>query len=62
MRRRRQAVLSQGLPYLVAELDFDNETAVQAALTSPEGQATAGDLANFATGGATILSYEVRFV
>lgn len=47
-------------PYLIAELDFDNEAALQAALASPEGQATAGDLANFATGGATILSYDVR--
>lgn len=33
---------------------------VNAALASPEGQAAAGDLANFASGGATLLIYDVR--
>jgi uncharacterized protein (TIGR02118 family) len=49
-------------PYLVAELTFDNEAAVQTALRSPEGQAVAGDLANFARAGVTILTYDVRDV
>jgi uncharacterized protein (TIGR02118 family) len=49
-------------PYLVAELDFDNGADVAAILASPEGRATAGDLANFAQAGATILSYETRSV
>jgi len=34
--------------------------ALQAALQSPEGQAAAGDLANFATGGATLVGGEVE--
>lgn len=42
-------------PHLVARLEFDSMADIQAALMSPEGQATAADLANFATGGATIL-------
>ena len=41
---------SQPAPYLVAELDFGSE----------EGKAAAGDVANFATGGATMTHYEVR--
>ncbi len=42
-------------PYhLVAELTFDSAEAVQAGLASPQGQAAAGDLANFADGGATL--------
>jgi uncharacterized protein (TIGR02118 family) len=42
-------------PYhLIAELGFPSREALNAALSSPEGQAAAGDLANFATGGATM--------
>jgi len=42
-------------PYhLIAVLTFDSMAAVQAALTSPEGQATAADIGNFATGGVDI--------
>ena len=42
-------------PYhLIAILTFASVDAVQAALASPEGQATAADLANFATGGVEI--------
>jgi hypothetical protein len=36
--------------------------AVQAAFGSPEGQATAGDLPNFASGGADIMFYDTREV
>ena len=39
----------------MAELYFSYPEALQTALGSPEGVATTGDLANFATGGATIL-------
>jgi len=46
--------------YLVAELDFDSLAALQSALGSPEGAAAAGDLNNFATGGASMLWYELR--
>ena len=41
--------------FLMAELYFDNENAMQEAMESPEGQAMADDLAHFATGGVTIL-------
>lgn len=38
-------------PYhLVALLEFDSLAAIQQALSTPEGQATAGDLANFQAG------------
>ena len=49
-------------PYLVAELDFDSEQAMGAAFGSEEGKAAAGDVANFATGGATMTHYDVRDV
>ncbi|PZX58497.1 uncharacterized protein (TIGR02118 family) [Algoriphagus ratkowskyi] len=42
--------------YRMAELYFENPEALQESMGSAEGQATAGDLANFATGGFTILS------
>jgi uncharacterized protein (TIGR02118 family) len=48
--------------HLIATLTFDNMAAVQAALGSPEGQAAAGDLPNFATGGADIMFYDTREV
>jgi uncharacterized protein (TIGR02118 family) len=41
--------------YLIATLTFESRAAIDAALISPQGQATAGDLANFATGGVDIL-------
>lgn len=44
-------------PYLVATLNF-----VSAALASPEGQAAAADLPNFASGGATLLIYDCTAV
>ena len=37
--------------YLVAELDWDDMPALQRAFQSPEGQATALDVANLADGG-----------
>ena len=42
-------------PYhLIAVLTFDSVNAIQVALVSPEGQATAADIGNFATGGVEI--------
>jgi uncharacterized protein (TIGR02118 family) len=41
--------------YWIAELSFESQEALQAALGSPEGQETVGDLPNFASGGATVL-------
>jgi uncharacterized protein (TIGR02118 family) len=42
-------------PHLVAILQFDSMGDLNAALSSPEGQAAAGDLRNFASAGATLL-------
>jgi len=42
-------------PYhLIAILTFDSVSAIQAALSSPEGQATAGDLGKFASAGVDL--------
>ena len=48
--------------YLIASLYWENMQAFQQALQSPEGQAGAADLQNFATGGATLLVGEVEVV
>ena len=45
--------------YFIAELYFESMATFQAALQSPEGQAAAGDLPNFANGGVTLLVGEV---
>jgi uncharacterized protein (TIGR02118 family) len=47
----------QGKPsfYRMAELSFASAEEMQAGFDSPEGQATAADLANFATGGLSML-------
>lgn len=44
--------------YLVAILHFDDAEALKAGLGSPAGQAAAGDLANFATGGVDLLFFD----
>ena len=44
--------------HLVALLSFDSMAAIQAALASPEGAATAGDLANFADGGVELYAFD----
>ncbi|WP_347059606.1 EthD family reductase [Blastococcus sp. HT6-30] len=51
---------AQPTPYLVAELDFDSADAMARAMASPEGRAAGADLANFATGGATVVHFEVH--
>jgi uncharacterized protein (TIGR02118 family) len=48
--------------HLVAILTFDNMAAVGAAFGNPEGKATAGDVANFATGGADIAFFDTKDV
>lgn len=45
--------------YFIAELWFDSTEALQAAMGSAEGQAAGADVANFATGGATLMIAEV---
>ncbi len=48
-------------PYhLIAILTFPSHAAINAALTSPQGQAVAADLANFATGGVDLLVAETE--
>lgn len=50
-------------PYhLIAILEFDSLAAIQAGLGSPEGQATAGDLANFAQAGVELLMFDSKEV
>lgn len=49
-------------PHLVAILTFDSMADLKAALVSPEGQATAADVPNFASGGATLLIHEEQSV
>ena len=50
-------------PYhLAAILSFDSADALQHGLTSPEGQAAAGDLANFAQAGVELLIFESKEV
>ena len=44
----------------VGVLTFDSMNDVQAAFASPEGQAAAGDISNFATGGATLLIFDTK--
>ena len=48
--------------HLIALLEFDSLAAVQAGLGSPEGQATAGDLANFAQAGVDLLMFDTKEV
>lgn len=50
-------------PYhVVAMMTFDSLDAIQRALTSPEGQAAAADLANFAQAGVELLVFESKEV
>lgn len=48
--------------YLVATLAFESMESIAKAMGSPEGQATAADLANFATAGVEIMFSEVAHV
>ena len=49
-------------PHLIATLSFDSMADLNAALASPEGQAAAADLPNFASGGATLLIHDNKTV
>lgn len=50
-------------PYhLAALLRFDSVAAIQQAMASPEGQATAADLGNFAQAGVELLIFETKTV
>jgi len=46
--------------YLTAILSFDSLADLQNGLGSPEGQAAAGDLGNFATGGVDLYMFDSK--
>ena len=48
--------------YLVATLEFESMAAIGAAMASPQGQATAADLANFAAAGVDVMMADTRMV
>jgi uncharacterized protein (TIGR02118 family) len=48
--------------YLVAELDWESQEAMQAAMTSEIGKETTADVPKFALSGVTIVTYEVAEV
>ena len=47
--------------YRMAEFWYSNMETMQESMNSPEGQATAGNLSNFATGGVSLLVGEVEY-
>ena len=48
--------------YLIAEMEWDDLAAMQAAFASPEGVATAEDVPTFATGGVRSIVFELQDV
>lgn len=56
------AALAGEPAHLVARLDFADMATLQAAMGSPEGQATAADVPNFASGGVHIVAFEDQAV
>ncbi|MBU2532287.1 MAG: EthD family reductase [Alphaproteobacteria bacterium] len=46
--------------YLTAILSFQSQADMEASMASPEGQAAVDDLANFATGGVTVLTVDMN--
>lgn len=48
--------------YLIATLEFESMAAVAAAMASPEGQATATDLGNFASAGVDVMMGDTKMV
>ena len=52
---------SQSAPYFaVVECEFDNEASLRAALASPEGEAAAADVPNYAAAGVTIITFALE--
>ena len=46
--------------YAIVECEFDDEAAMNRALSSPEGAAAAADVPNYATAGVTILTVAIE--
>lgn len=44
----------------IAELTFDSMADLQAAVSSPEGEAAVADFANFAGAGVTVMMYDTQ--
>ena len=60
---RNVAPIRGGKPYyLIAELDWDDMAALQHAFQSPEGRATAADVAKLASHGVHSVIYELEEV
>ncbi len=51
-----------GEHHLVAILSYASRADMEAALASPEGRAAVADVANFATGGATLVTAEYESI
>ncbi|MEP6943982.1 MAG: EthD family reductase [Betaproteobacteria bacterium] len=61
--RRPLAAMAGASPYyMIATLSFDSRAAIDTALVSPQGQAIAADLANFASGGVDVLIADTETV
>lgn len=50
----------ESIYHLIAMLSFDSVEAIKAGLGSPDGQAAAGDLGNFAQAGVELLMFDTR--
>lgn len=50
---------NSGAYFAIFEAEFENVETLREAMGSPEGQAVAADVPNYATGGAITLDYEV---
>ena len=48
--------------YLVATLEFESMAAIGIAMASPQGQATAADLGNFASAGVDVMMGDTKMV
>jgi uncharacterized protein (TIGR02118 family) len=61
---RRMAAPAEGEPehYVIAEMTFRDTAGMEASLASPEGEAAVADLANFATGGVTVMPADFTVV
>lgn len=53
---------NEPVPYLIAELDFESAAAMADGMGSQEGQAAGADVGTFASGGASMVSFDVADV
>lgn len=60
--RNPRSIRGARASYLVAELAWDDRAALQQAFDSPEGKATAADMAQMPSGGVRSLIYELEEV